>query len=135
MKRERHSPEQVIRKLRDADRLLSEGKGIAALCQALEISEATFHRWPNQYDGMKANERKRSPMINRPPHPTRAIQPPDVCERSARPPNRPVNVSPREHPTVINARQPRRKELFAFKPSRANHACGGYGQSVGPSSK
>ncbi len=58
MKRKRHSPEQVIRKLRDADRMLSEGKEIAAVCQALEVSEATFHRWRNQYGGMKANEAK-----------------------------------------------------------------------------
>ncbi len=59
MKRKRHSPEQVIRKLRDADRMLSEGKDIAAVCQALEVCEATFHRWRNQYGGMKANEAKR----------------------------------------------------------------------------
>ena len=59
MKRKRHSPEQVIRKLRNADRMLSEGKDIAAVCQALEVSEATFHRWRNQYGGMKANEAKR----------------------------------------------------------------------------
>ena len=59
MKRKRHSPEQVIRKLRDADRMLSEGKEIAAVCQALEVCEATFHRWRNQYGGMKANEAKR----------------------------------------------------------------------------
>ena len=58
MKRRRHSPEQIIRKLRDADRMLSEGKDIAAVCQALEVSEATFHRWRNQYGGMKANEAK-----------------------------------------------------------------------------
>ena len=59
MKRKRHSPEQVIRKLREADRMLSEGKDIAAVCQALAVSEATFHRWRNQYGGMKADEAKR----------------------------------------------------------------------------
>jgi putative transposase len=58
MKRKRHSPEQVIRKLREADRMLSEGKGIAEVCQQLEIVEATFHRWRNQYGGMKAEEAK-----------------------------------------------------------------------------
>ena len=58
MKRKRHSPEQVIRKLREADRMLSEGKEIAAVCQAIEVSEATFHRWRNQYGGMKADEAK-----------------------------------------------------------------------------
>ena len=59
MKRKRHNPEQVIRKLREADRMLSEGKDIAAACQTLAVSEATFHRWRNQYGGMKANEAKR----------------------------------------------------------------------------
>ena len=59
MNRKRHSPEQVIRKLREADRMLSEGKEIGAVCQALEVSEATFHRWRNQYGGMKADEAKR----------------------------------------------------------------------------
>lgn len=59
MKGKRHTPEQVIRKLRDGDRMLSEGKGIGEVCQQLEIAEATFHRWRNQYGGMKGDEAKR----------------------------------------------------------------------------
>ena len=59
MKRKRHSPEQVIRKLREADGMLSEGKTIAEVCQQLEVVEATFHRWRNQYGGMKADAAKR----------------------------------------------------------------------------
>jgi transposase-like protein len=59
MKRKRHSPEQIIRKLRDAEGLLSEGKGIAEVCQRLEVCEQTFHRWRNQYGGMKADEARR----------------------------------------------------------------------------
>jgi transposase-like protein len=59
MKRKRHSSEQIIRKLRDADRMLSEGRTIAEVCQTLEVAEATFHRWRNQYGGMKADEAKR----------------------------------------------------------------------------
>jgi putative transposase len=51
MKRRRHTPEQVIRKLREAERMLSEGKTIAELCKELEVSEQTFHRWRNQYGG------------------------------------------------------------------------------------
>ena len=38
--------------------MLSDGKDIAAACQALEVSEATFHRWRNQYGGIKADEAK-----------------------------------------------------------------------------
>ncbi len=59
MKRKRNNPEQIIRKLRAADGMLSNGKDIAAVCQALEVSETTFHRWRNQYGGMKVNEAKR----------------------------------------------------------------------------
>ena len=59
MKRKRHSPEQIIRKLREADRLLSKGRTIGEVCQQLEVVEATFHRWRNQYGGMKAPEAKR----------------------------------------------------------------------------
>ncbi|GIX00840.1 MAG: hypothetical protein KatS3mg111_4172 [Pirellulaceae bacterium] len=47
MSRKRHSPEQIIRKLREADAMLSSGQTIGQICQALEISEATFHRWRN----------------------------------------------------------------------------------------
>ena len=58
-RRKRHSPEQIIRKLRDADAMLAGGKTIGEVCQALEVSEQTFHRWRNQYGGMKAEEAKR----------------------------------------------------------------------------
>jgi len=59
MKRKRHDPEQVIKKLREADAMLASGKTIGQVCQALEVSEQTFHRWRNQYGGMKAGEAKR----------------------------------------------------------------------------
>lgn len=55
----RHNPEQIIRKLREADTMLASGKTIGQVCQALEVSEQTFHRWRNQYGGMKAQEAKR----------------------------------------------------------------------------
>jgi putative transposase len=59
MKRRRHTPEQVIRRLREADRTLSEGKTTAEVTKALEISEPAYHRWRNQCGGMKADTRKR----------------------------------------------------------------------------
>jgi len=58
-RRKRHSPEQIIRKLRDADALLAAGMTIGEVCQALEVSELTFYRWRNQYGGMKAEGAKR----------------------------------------------------------------------------
>lgn len=57
-KRKRHTAVQIIRKLEDADRRLTAGQSIAQVCQALEVSEATYHRWRNQYGGMKAEEAK-----------------------------------------------------------------------------
>jgi transposase-like protein len=57
--RKRHTAEQIIRKLEDAERRLTAGQSIEQVCQALEIGEATFHRWRNQYGGMKAQDAKR----------------------------------------------------------------------------
>ena len=58
-RRKRHSPEQIVKKLRDADAMLTAGKDLAAVLQTLEVSEATYHRWQNQYGGMKSEEAKR----------------------------------------------------------------------------
>lgn len=58
MKRKRHGPDQIISKLREADAMLGTGSSIGQVCQRLEICEQTFHRWRNQYGGMKANEAK-----------------------------------------------------------------------------
>ena len=44
MKRKRHSPEQIIRKSRETDRMLSEGKTIAEICEPLGVADATFDR-------------------------------------------------------------------------------------------
>ncbi|MGI9013148.1 MAG: transposase [Phycisphaerales bacterium] len=65
MKRKRHTPEQIIAKLREADAMLATGAMIAQIVQRLEISEQTFHRWRNQYGGMKANEAKRLKELER----------------------------------------------------------------------
>lgn len=58
-RRKRHSPEQIVRKLRDADAMLNTGQDVAAVLQALEVSEATYHRWRNQFGGMKSEEARR----------------------------------------------------------------------------
>ncbi len=59
MKRRRHTPEQIVRKLREADRLLAQGHEVPEVVKQLEISEATYHRWRAQYGGMKADDAKR----------------------------------------------------------------------------
>ena len=58
-KRRRHTPEQIVKKLRDADAMLAAGKTIGEVLQSLEVSEATLSRWRSQYGGMKSEEAKR----------------------------------------------------------------------------
>ena len=55
-RRKRHSPEQIVRKLRDGDAMLNAGKDLSGVLQSLEVSEATYARWRSQYGGMKAEE-------------------------------------------------------------------------------
>ncbi len=59
MKGRKHSPEQIIRKLREADRMLAEGKANAEVAKALEVTEWTMSRWRNQYGGLKGDDAKR----------------------------------------------------------------------------
>ncbi|MFN9912431.1 MAG: transposase, partial [Pirellulaceae bacterium] len=58
-KQHRHNPEQIVAKLRDADVMLNSGKDLAVVLQTIEVSEATYHRWRNQFGGMKSEEAKR----------------------------------------------------------------------------
>ncbi len=58
-KRRRHTPEQIVKKLRDADVMLNAGKSMEEVLKMLEVSETTFDRWQNQFGGMKSEEAKR----------------------------------------------------------------------------
>jgi putative transposase len=59
MKGKKHTPEQIIAKLREAEAELNGGATIGQVCQKLAITEVTFHRWRNQYGGMKSQAAKR----------------------------------------------------------------------------
>lgn len=59
MQRKRHSPEQIIRKLREAEVELANGASVADVCKKLGVSEQTFTRWRTQYGGMTAADSKR----------------------------------------------------------------------------
>jgi len=65
MKRRRHTPDQVVRKLREADVMLAQGADVAAICRHLEVPEPTYHRWRNQFGGMKAHDVKRLKELER----------------------------------------------------------------------
>ena len=59
MKRKTHSPEAIVKKLRNADQLLAQGKSVAEVIVALEVSQPTYHRWRKQYGSMTRSEAKR----------------------------------------------------------------------------
>ena len=65
VKRRRHTPEQIVRKLREADRMLAEGTELPEVCKGLEVSEATYHCWRAQFGGMKADDVKRLKELER----------------------------------------------------------------------
>ena len=58
-KSKRHTAEQIIRKLREAETMLAAGKLVGDVIQSLGVSEQTYYRWKQQYGGMKAEEAKR----------------------------------------------------------------------------
>ena len=57
--KKRHTPEQIVRELREADAELAAGASVPEVARRLGISEVTFHRWRKQYGGMKADAMKR----------------------------------------------------------------------------
>jgi putative transposase len=65
MDRRRHTPEQIVRKLCEADRRLGEGADNAAVARHLEVSEQTYHRWRNQFGGVKADDARRLKDLER----------------------------------------------------------------------
>ncbi len=59
MKNNRYTPEQIIRKLREAAATLTAGTSVPEVARELGISEATFHRWRSRYGGMHTDAMKR----------------------------------------------------------------------------
>jgi putative transposase len=64
-RRRRHTPEQIIRKLREGEKQLEQGVGLPEVLKHLEITEATWYRWRNQYGGMKSEDAKRLKELER----------------------------------------------------------------------
>ena len=52
MKKTRHSTEQIIEKLRQADVALGKGQKVPEACKSLGITEQTYYRWRQKYGGM-----------------------------------------------------------------------------------
>ena len=58
MKRKSHTPEQIVKKLREADAALSSGSTVEQVCRRLGISDATYYNWRKQYGRMKLSQVK-----------------------------------------------------------------------------
>jgi transposase-like protein len=59
MARQRHKPEQIIGKLREAEVELAKGTGVLEVCRKLGISEQTYYRWRQEYGGMRLDQARR----------------------------------------------------------------------------
>ncbi len=59
MKRKRHTPEEIIKKLREAAAFLAGGQSVEEVCKKLAVSPPTYHRWKEQYGGAKEETVKR----------------------------------------------------------------------------
>jgi len=58
MKRKFHTPEQIVKKLREADATIASGSTVEQVCRQLKISDATYYSWLKQYGQMKLNQVK-----------------------------------------------------------------------------
>ncbi len=65
MARRRHTAEQIIHKLREAEVGLSQGKSVKAVCKQLEITEQTYYRWRKEYGGLRMDQAKRLRELER----------------------------------------------------------------------
>jgi putative transposase len=59
MPRKRHTPEEIVAKLRQVDILVSQGQNVADAVRSIGVSEVTYYRWRQEYGGLKADQVKR----------------------------------------------------------------------------
>ena len=65
MSRKRHTPEQIIQKLRRAEVELAKGGTVAVVCKQLGIAEQTYYRWRAEYGGMRVDQAKRLKQLEK----------------------------------------------------------------------
>ena len=58
----RYTAEQIVAKLREAERLQGQGMTIPQVCKRLKISEQTFYRWRTKYGALKEDEVRLTPL-------------------------------------------------------------------------
>lgn len=65
MSRKRFTPEQIIKKLREAEILINKGQNVAEVIRKLGVSEQTYYRWRKEYGGMGVEQTKRLKELER----------------------------------------------------------------------
>ncbi len=65
MARKRYTPEQIIRHLRQAEVLSSQGRSVSEICRDIGVTENTYYRWRKEYGGMQVNQAKRLKELER----------------------------------------------------------------------
>ncbi len=63
MARRSYRPEQIIKKLREAAVLLSQGSTISEAARKIEVTEQTYYRWRREYGGMRIDAAKRFKLL------------------------------------------------------------------------
>ncbi len=59
MARKRHSAEEIVGKLRQAEVELGKGSSVAAACKAIGVTEQTSYRWRREYGGLRTDRAKK----------------------------------------------------------------------------
>lgn len=59
MAKKRHTAEQIISKLREAEVLLAKGTKMPQVCRKLGVTEQTYYRWRKEYGGLRTDQAKR----------------------------------------------------------------------------
>jgi transposase-like protein len=65
MRRKRHSAEEIINKLREAEVGLAKGRALAEICKQIGVSEQTYYRWRREYGGLKTDQARRLKELER----------------------------------------------------------------------
>lgn len=65
MARRRHTAEEIIHKLREAEVALSQGNTVAGICKQLEVTLQTYYRWRKEYGGLRMDQAKRLRELER----------------------------------------------------------------------
>ena len=58
-KSSRHTTEQIVNKLRQADVELAKGQSVSAVCKLIGITDQTYYRWRKEYGGLKVDQARR----------------------------------------------------------------------------